>query len=332
MRRFFHSAMPELAVDPNTLLSMYEMMLKIRKFEEKIADVYSQQEMRCPTHLSIGQEAVAVGVCAALRNDDYVFSTHRCHAHYLAKGGDPRRMIAELYGKRTGCTKGKGGSMHLTDESVCMMGTSAIVGSSIPIAVGAALASAMQGTERIAVAFFGDAAVEQGVFHESLNFAALKRLPVLFVCENNLYATNAHLSKRQPIDNIFKHGEVYGILGQRLDGNDLLEIHLAACQAVTKCRSGTGPILLECRTYRWREHVGPNYDYDLGYRTKQELETWMEKCPVERWKNQLLLAKIATVSELELMSSKIDAEIESAFALAKADPFPSDSELFDSVY
>ncbi|MBA7642864.1 Acetoin:2,6-dichlorophenolindophenol oxidoreductase subunit alpha [subsurface metagenome] len=319
-------------IPQGTLLSMYEMMLRIRRFEEKIADVYPEQEMRCPTHLSIGQEATAVGVCAALQREDRIFSTHRCHAHYMAKGGDPRRMIAELYGKKTGCCGGKGGSMHFTDESVGMMGTSAIVGASIPLAVGAALASIMQGANYLAAAFFGDAGVEQGVFHESLNFAALKRLPVIFVCENNLYATQTPLHKRQVIDNIYQRSAIYGIPGVRLDGNDVLAVYQATRQAIKHCRQGNGPTLLECRTYRWREHVGPNYDYDMGYRTKEEVEEWMAKCPVNSWRNKLLNSGITTEIELDKIARKIDEEVESAFKLAKADPFPDDADLLKDVF
>ncbi len=315
-----------------TLLSMYEMMLRIRKFEDKIAEVYPEQEMRCPTHLSIGEEASAVGVCTALRQDDCIYSTHRCHAHYLAKGGDPRRMIAELYGKKTGCTGGKGGSMHLTDESIGMMGTSAIVGASIPLAVGAALAFTMKSSDSIAVAFFGDAGVEQGVFHESLNFAALKRLPVLFVCENNFYATQTPFATRQALDNIYKRVEIYDIPGERIDGNDVLAGYLATIKAIQRCRRGDGPTLLECRTYRWREHVGPYFDYDLGYRTKEEVEEWIGRCPVENWKKRLLQAKVVTEADLESIASKMDEEVESAFFLAKSDPIPDDADLLENIY
>lgn len=240
----------------DTLIGMYENMLRIRRLEEEIAEAYKEQEMRCPTHLSIGQEAAAVGVCAALKTDDVIFSTHRCHAHYLAKGGDPRRLLAELYGKKTGCAGGKGGSMHLIDEAVGMLGSSSIVGASVPLAVGAALAFSMQGSDSVAVAFLGDAGVEQGVFHESLNFAALKKLPVLFVCENNLYATQSPLTNRHAEDNIYKLGEVYGIPGEQLDGNDVLAVYKAAVKAIERCRQGRGPTLLELMTYRWREHVG----------------------------------------------------------------------------
>ncbi|OGO39568.1 MAG: dehydrogenase [Chloroflexi bacterium RBG_16_57_8] len=319
-------------MERGTLVSMYRMMLLIRKAEDKIVEVYPEQEMRCPTHLSIGQEAAAVGVCAALRKNDYVFSTHRCHAHYLAKGGDLRRMFAELYGKKTGCTGGKGGSMHLTDESVGMMGTSAIVGASMPLAVGAAMAFTMQGTDRVAVAFFGDAGVEQGVFHESLNFAALRRLPVLFVCENNGYATQTPQWKRQAIDNIHERGDIYGIPGRRIDGNDLLAVYSAAKTAIDKCRQGDGPSLLELRTYRWREHVGPNYDWDMGYRTREEVEVWMKKCPVDKWRASLRQNGVFSSEELRSIDDQVDAEVASALALAKADPFPEDHELMENVW
>lgn len=328
-----HTAIESLeGTPPDALLAMYEVMLRIRKYEDKIVEVYPEQEMRCPTHLSIGQEAAAVGVCAALRPDDCVFSTHRCHAHYLAKGGDPHRMIAELYGRKTGCTGGKGGSMHLTDESAGMMGTSAIVGASIPLGVGAALAFVMQGSDRVAVVFFGDAGVEQGAFHESLNFAALLRLPVLFVCENNLYATQTPLSQRQSMHNIFERGAAHGVPGERIDGNDVLAVYTAAHRAVERCRREEGPSLLELSTYRWREHVGPNYDHDMGYRTREEVEQWMEKCPVDGWRRRLLAAGITTDVELESISSVIDKEIETVFKRAKADPMPCNVDLFENVY
>ena len=319
-------------ISHDKILELYEIMLRIRCVEEKIVDVYPEQEMRCPTHLSIGQEAAATGVCMALRPDDVIFSTHRCHAHYLAKGGDIRRMFAELYGKKTGCTGGKGGSMHLTDESVGMMGTSAIVGASTPLAVGAALAFQMQGVDRIAVAFFGDAGVEQGVFHESLNFASIRKLPVIFSCENNLYATQTPIKKRQALDNIYKRGEIYGIPGERVDGNDVMAVYESAKRAVERCRKGEGPVLLEHRTYRWREHVGPYYDYDLGYRTKAEVEEWMKKCPVESWRKRILETGTASEADLKIITEKIQREIELAFTAAKSDPLPDEAALFENVY
>jgi TPP-dependent pyruvate/acetoin dehydrogenase alpha subunit len=322
----------DTGISPDILLGMYESMLRIRRLEEEIAEAYKEQEMRCPTHLSIGQEAAAVGVCAALKKDDVIFSTHRCHAHYLAKGGDPRRLLAELYGKKTGCAGGKGGSMHLIDESVGMLGTSSIVGASVPLAVGAALAFSMQGNKNVAVTFQGDAGVEQGVFHESLNFAALKKLPVLFVCENNLYATQSPLTNRHAEDFIYKLGEAYGIPGARLDGNDVLAVYNAAVKAIERCRRGQGPTLLELMTYRWREHVGPNFDWDMGYRSKEEVEEWMEKCPVKNWKKRILEADVADEDKLERIGKRIEKEIKIAFALAKSDPFPDDSELMEDIY
>jgi len=315
------------------LLDLYYEMLKIRRYEERIAEVYAEQEMRCPTHLSLGEEATAVGVCAALKRDDVIFSNHRCHAHYLAKGGDPRRMIAELYGRKTGCTGGKGGSMHLSDESAGMMGASAIVGASIPLATGAALAFSMQGKKNVAVSFFGDAGPEQGIFHESLNLAALKKLPVLFVCENNLYATQTPLSKRQAKNNIFQRSRIYGIPSRRLDGNDVLKVYLAAKEAVEYCRSGKGPMLLELMTYRYREHVGPNYDWSLGYRTKAEVEESMTgNDPIERWRRRLLKSRTSSEDELAAMLKKVNVEVEANLAKAKADPLPDDNELLTNVY
>jgi TPP-dependent pyruvate/acetoin dehydrogenase alpha subunit len=315
-----------------TLIELYKVMLRIRRVEEVIAEVYAEQEMRCPTHLSIGQEAAAAGMCLALRRDDSVFSTHRCHAHYIAKGGDIHRMIAELYGKATGCAGGKGGSMHLSDESVGMMGTSAIVGASIPLAMGAALAFTMQRTDRVAVAFFGDAGTEQGIFHESMNYAALRRLPVIFFCENNFYATQSPFRHRQVRDNIYRRGGIYGISGERLDGNDVLEVYRAGVRAVDRARRGRGPTLLECRTYRWREHVGPNYDWDLGYRSREEVESWMEKCPVKRWREYLLATGQAAGIELETIAEKIETEIRDALARARADAYPEAGALYTNVY
>ncbi len=315
-----------------TLIELYTVMLRIRRVEEVIAEVYAEQEMRCPTHLSIGQEAAAAGICVALRKDDSVFSTHRCHAHYIAKGGDIHRMIAELYGKATGCAGGKGGSMHLADESVGMMGTSAIVGASIPLAMGAALAFTMQRTDRVAVAFFGDAGTEQGIFYETMNYAALRRLPVIFFCENNFYATQSPFHHRQVNDNIYQRGEIYGIPGERVDGNDVLEVYRASVRAIARARSGQGPTLLECRTYRWREHVGPNYDWDLGYRTREEVEGWMEKCPVKRCREYLLATGQATEAELRTIAGKIEKDIQEALARAKADPYPDAVALYTNVY
>jgi len=311
---------------------MYESVYLIRRAEERIAELYPEQEMRCPTHLSIGQEASAVGVCAALRIDDHVYSTHRCHAHYLAKGGDLGRLIAELYGKSTGCGRGKGGSMHLFDTSVGMMGASAIVSSSIPLAIGSALSFSLQGGDRVAVAFLGDAGAEQGTFAEALNFSAVRRLPMVFACENNLYSTQTPLSSRQALDNIYERCESWGVPGVRVDGNDVLAVYEAARAAVERCRRGEGPSLIEARTYRWLEHVGPNYDYDMGYRTKEELKEWQARDPVRLYGEKLLACKVLTKEELKYIENKVERQVEEAVVFAKESPVPSPDELWEYVY
>lgn len=308
-------------------------MLRIRMVEEAIAQRYSEQQMRCPVHLSIGQEAVAVGVCAALERKDYVMSTHRAHAHYLAKGGDLRALLAEIHGKRNGCSSGKGGSMHIVDMEAGMMGSSPIVGSTIPVAVGTAFGSALKNENRITAVFFGEGATEEGVFLESLNFAALKRLPIIFVCENNLYSVYSPLEVRQaPGRDRVALAAAHGILSAATDGNDVQSVYEVAADAATKVRKGEGPAYLEFWTYRWREHCGPNYDNDIGYRTESEFLQWKKRCPIESCRTALL--QDGTVSEREIVLSMkaIAAEIEEAFRYARETPFPEMSELFTDVY
>lgn len=319
-------------MDSGIALDLYRRMLLIRKTEEKIVELYPEQEIRCPTHLSIGQEAAAAGVCAALRADDRIFSTHRCHAHYLAKGGELRPMFAELYGRQSGCAKGKGGSMHLAQPELGIMGASAIVGGTIPIAVGSALAAQLLKLDRVAVAFFGDGAVEQGAFHESLNFAALRKLPALFVCENNFYATHSHQSARQPADNIHERAAGYALPGVRVDGTDVRAVYEAATVAVERARSGGGPTLLEIRAYRWKEHVGPNFDYALGYRTQEELESWMQRCPIRRFKEYLVGAGLCGERELSNIAADLDREISEAVRFGKESPQPALAEMVNDVY
>lgn len=297
---------------------IHENLILVRLTEEAIVAEYGNQEMKCPVHLSIGQEAVAVGVCEALEHTDVAFSTHRCHSHYLAKGGDLNAMIAELYGKKTGCAGGLGGSMHLIDERVGMMGASAIVGGSIPLAVGAALSFKMDKAPHVAVTFFGDGASEEGVFHESLSFAALHKLPVLFICENNFAATASPLDARRPIDNIFEHGKVFGIPGVRVDGNQLPEVYQAAQKAVERARGGNGPSLIEARTYRWMKHVGPEEDKTSGNRTPEEWEQWQQKCPVKQFEALALKEGWLRQDEMEQTRNKIQAKLEAAFQFAKS--------------
>lgn len=307
-------------------------MLKIRRFEEKIIELYPEQEMRTPVHLYIGQEAIAVGVCANLNKEDYIFSTHRSHGHYIAKGADMRLLMAELYGKANGCTKGKGGSMHPVAPECGMPGTSAIVGGGIPLAVGTALASKLKKDTKVSVVFFGDGAVDEGSFHESLNFAALKKLAVVFVCENNFYATNSPQEARHSQNDIFKKADGYGMTGIQADGNDVLTIYKIAKEVIEKVRAGDGPTLIECRTYRWKGHVGPEWDYYNGCRTKKELDEWIEKCPIDTYKDYLINNKVITQSIFQDMIKEIDSDINAALIFANESPFPIEDDLFRDVY
>jgi pyruvate dehydrogenase E1 component alpha subunit len=316
---------------PALLVDLYATMRRIRRAEETIATLYPEQEIRCPTHLSIGQEAGATGVCLALRMTDTAVSTHRCHAHYIAKGGELRAMFAELYGRATGCCGGKGGSMHLTAPEVGMLGASAIVAGSVPLALGTALAARMAGTDEVAVAFFGDAAMEQGVTHESLALAALRRLPVLFVCENNLYATSTPLRTRQARTDLAPRAAGHSLPGVMVDGNDVVAVYRVARTAVERARRGEGPTLIEVKTYRFREHVGPNYDIDLGYRTQAELDRWMARDPVGGLARRLERAGLLPPARRAALDARIEAEVADAVAFAKASPFPEPAALFADV-
>lgn len=320
-------------MDPSLARQLFRGMLRIRVIEEEIARLYPEQEMRCPVHLCIGQEAVAVGVCATLSHDDYALSGHRSHGHYLAKGGDLKAMMAELYGKVTGCSKGKGGSMHLVDLSVGFLGASPIVGSTLPIAVGTALGSVMGGQRKVTAIFFGDGATEEGVFHESINFAVLRKLPVVFVCENNLYSVYSPLSVRQPRGREMANLVAgYGLESLKGDGNDVEKVYALAQHAVTKARDGGGPTFLEFKTYRWREHVGPYYDSDLGYRTEEELQEWKGRCPVKSFEQRLLGEGSLSEEDIKAMTKELESEMQAATAYAKESPFLEKEMLAQHVY
>lgn len=320
-------------MQPETLRRLYYEMLRIRMIEEKIAELYPEQEMRCPVHLCIGQEAVAAGVCAHLARVDYVLSGHRSHGHYLAKGGDLKAMMAELYGRLTGCSGGKGGSMHLVDLSVGFLGATPIVGSTIPIAVGTALGSMMRGEPRVTVIFFGEGATEEGVFHESINFAALKQLPVVFVCENNLYSVYSPLSVRQPRGReVFLLARGHEVESHQGDGSDVVEVSRLAEQAIRKAREGGGASFVEFKTYRWREHCGPYYDNHLGYRTEEEFLEWKRRDPIEMFGTSLLNEGVLPSQGVHEMTTSLKAEIEEAVAFAKASPFPEEDLLVRDVY
>lgn len=319
-------------VKRSVCISLLRKMLRIRMAEEIIAELYPEQEMRCPTHLYIGQEAVSAGVCENLKTEDYLFSSYRSHGAYLAKGGSIRKLMAELYGKKTGCSKGKGGSMHIVSKEVNFMGTSAMVGGVIPIAAGTALASSMRREKRASVVFFGDGACEEGVFHETMNFSALKKLPIIFICENNFYATHSHQSQRQVLDNIYERSKIYGIPGIRINGNNILEVFKVSGKFIEDARRSKGPALIECRTYRWLEHVGPYFDYELGYRNKAELDIWMDRCPIVNYEHVLLQKKIITPRFLDDLRRNIKDEIDEAVTFAKESYFPSDTEIYEDVY
>jgi len=308
------------------------VMVLIRRFEEKIIEVYSLQDMKSPVHLCIGQEAIAAGVCAHLEREDYIFTTHRSHGHCLAKGVDPKELYAEFYGRITGCCRGKGGSMHPAAPALGIPGTTAIVGGNIPLAAGAALASQMRGDSKVSVAFFGDGATDQGAFHESLNFAALKQLPVLFVCENNYYATNSPLSARQPHPDIYLRAAGYGIPGVSLDGNDVLAVYQAAQEAVHRGRRGDGPTLLECKTYRWKGHVGPDCDWEKGCRPREELTGWMNRCPIESLRKKLIAWGVADQEWYHQLLEEVDARLDQAIQFARDSAFPAPAELYQHVY
>lgn len=304
----------------------YRALYRIRRVEEEIARVYPTDKIKSPVHLAIGQEAVSVGVCAALGPADVVSGTYRSHALYLAKGGDLRRMIAELYGKATGCARGKGGSMHLIDPAAGVLGTSAVVGTTIPVAVGYAYALKLKGKPDVVVSVFGDGAVEEGVFHESLNFAALRGLPVLFVCENNFYAIHAHQRARQSTLDLVGRVRSYGIAAERVESGDVHAIHGAAAAAVADLRAGRGPRFLECLTYRWKEHVGPREDFDAGYRPRQEAEPWFASDEVARVGSRL------TAGQRTEIETAVEAEVREAFEFAELSPVPDAAELDTDVF
>ncbi len=317
---------------PETRLSMYRQMLRIRLVEERIGELYAEQEMRCPTHLCIGQEAPPAGVSAHLRRDDLVFSGHRSHGHYLAKGGDLKGMLAELYGRETGCAAGKGGSQHLIDLECGFMGSAPILASTISVGVGAAWAARMDGRDQVVVVYFGDGATEEGTFHEALNFAGTYKLGVVFVCENNLYSVHSALDIRQPDRPIHALAAVHGMIGLHGDGNDADVAWTLGGEAVRRARSGEGPSIVEFATYRWREHCGPNGDLELKYRSEAEFAEWQVRDPVRTYRERLIGEGLLCAAADAAMTAEIEAEMAEAVAFAKASPFPEPEALARFVY
>lgn len=317
----------------NLLIDLFKRMYRIRAVEEAIAHHYPEGKMRCPVHLSIGQESIPALFSQLIAPTDFAVSTHRGHAHYLAKGGNLNAMIAEIYGKSTGCAKGKGGSMHLIDLAVNFMGTSAIVGNSIPIGVGLALSAQLKRTNQISCVFLGDGATEEGVFYESVNFAAVRKLPVLFICENNLYSVYSPLSVRQPKGrSIAKMVEAMGVEIAIGDGHNIAASHEIMKNAVNRVRATGAPLFLEFSTYRWREHCGHGFDNDIGYRTQEEFLEWQAKDPLNNLERQLQHASSHMASSLEKIKFETGLEVEQAFEFAESSPFPAQSEAYDGVY
>ncbi len=318
--------------NPVGLGSLYRAMLRIRLVEEALANRYADQQMRCPMHLCVGQEAIAAGVCAVLNPEDAVFSNHRAHGHYLAKGGNLKAMVAELYGRSTGCCGGRGGSMHLIDQCAGFIGATPIVGGTVPLAVGAAWAARLKGEGKVGVAFFGDGCFEEGVVHESMNFAALHKLPVLFVCENNNFSVYTPLKERQPARPIHVVAQAHGWGTWHSDGNDVEAVFAIAREAVHRARGGEGPQFLELDTYRWREHCGPNFDDELNYRSADEIAAGKASDPVVRTRAKLLQDGLISQFQLDTMTQQIVSEIEEAFEFALSSPSPTCRDGTEKIY
>ena len=315
-----------------TLLRLHRETLRIRLVEEAIAGRYGEQEMRCPVHLSDGQEGIAVGACLALRPEDKIVSTHRSHGHYLAKQGSLKAMLCEIYGRAPGCVGGRGGSMHLLDDEAGVLACLPIVGTSVPLGVGVAYVAKRKSEDTVVTVFLGDAVMEEGVFHESANFAALYALPVVFVCENNDLSFYTSLEVRQPDRPMTDIAKAHTLEVHELDGNDAIAVFEAASGAVEQARSGGGPSFLMCNTRRWREHCGPRYDYELGQMTEKEFEALRADCPMARLDAQLREAGLLDDVAEDALRAELGREIEEAFEFARNAPFPELETAGDHVY
>ncbi|MGD0623315.1 MAG: thiamine pyrophosphate-dependent dehydrogenase E1 component subunit alpha [Thermodesulfobacteriota bacterium] len=317
---------------PQRMLQLYRTMLLIRRFEEKAMELKARQVIPGLLHLYIGEEAVATGVCAALRQDDYISSTHRGHGHCIAKGGNISLMMAELLGREKGYCHGKGGSMHIADIDLGILGANGIVSAGMPIAGGAALSIKMRGTDQVVACFFGDGGSNQGAFHESLNLAAVWKLPVIYICENNQYAISVAQSRSGSIRDIYLRKDAYGIQGGMVDGNDVMAVHEAAKEAVARARRGEGPTLLECKTYRWRGHYEGEADRTYAYRSKKEIEEWMERCPIKRFQRVLLGKGILNQDGLNQVDQETQKDLEEAVQFAQNCPWPEPQDALRDLY
>jgi pyruvate dehydrogenase E1 component alpha subunit len=319
-------------MDPKKMIELYQTMLRIRRFEEKVVDLYARKLIPGILHLYVGEEAVATGVCVNLRKNDYITSTHRGHGHCIAKGGELRLMMAELFGKSTGYCHGKGGSMHIANISLGILGANGIVGGGLPIAGGAGLSIKIRSTDQVTVCFFGDGACNQGVFHETLNLAAAWKLPVVYVCENNQYALSGSVRRVAAIEDFYLRKASYGIEGCKVDGNDVLAVFEAAREAVERARKGGGPTLIECKTYRMRGHSEGELDRTYTYRTKEEIEEWKSRCPIERFRKLLLEKRVVKKADCEQLEEGIQRELEEAIQFASESPEPKPEDALKDLY
>lgn len=317
------------------LMDIYRSMLRIRLCEEGFVEPILKGEIKCPVHLCSGEEAIAVGVCTALEKNDYILGNHRSHGHYLAKGGNLKKMVAEVFCRETGCSRGRGGSMHLVDPEVGMLGSAPIVAGTISLALGAALASSIRGDGRIAVSFFGDGATGEGLLCESLNFAALKKLPIIFVCENNYYSTHLPIDEIRVNRQIYQLGRPFGVKCYRVDGNDVIKVHEQARRAVDMCRHGEGPVFLECMTYRQRGHVGPDDNVQgthTDIRPPAEIALWMKKDPIKKMEKYLLKEAGIPIQMINEIRADLEKEVAEAFDFASGSSFPDRQEVARYVF
>jgi acetoin:2,6-dichlorophenolindophenol oxidoreductase subunit alpha len=317
-------------IQNNDLITMYTKMLFIRRFEERAIQEHGEGHIPGLIHSYIGQEAVAVGVCAHLTMKDRIVSNHRGHGHCIAKGADIKRMMAEIFGKKTGYCGGKGGSMHIADFAIGMLGANGIVGAGLPISVGAALAAQLEGKGNVAVVFFGDGASNEGEFHESMNLASVWKLPLIFACENNQYGANMPMRNVIALSNIAERASAYAIPGHVIDGNDVVAVYHAAQEAIAEARAGEGPSLLEFKTYRWRHHFEGGYFPDL--RPQDEVEAWKEQCPIKRFGEKLLADGVLDRQGLEAINLQVLSRVEDAVAYAVQSPFPDPEDALKGVY
>lgn len=308
---------------------MYKTLVRIRTFESRAVDLFAEGQIPGFLHSYLGEEAIATGVCANLERTDFITSTHRGHGHIIAKGGDTRYMMAELYGRTTGYCKGKGGSMHIADRDLGILGANGIVGAGQDIAVGAGLSIAYRGTNQVTACFFGDGSTNQGTFNEALNMASIWKLPIVFVCENNQFGISMSQSRHQAIKDIADRAVSYGFPGIAVDGNDVMAVYEVAREAVNRARQGQGPTLVECKTWRWRGH----FEGDPSvYKDPVEQEAWMEKEPVRRYRTFLEENEVMTADEMDAVDKRIDDEIDAAVAYAQESPLPQPEDVVKDVY